>query len=277
MLRFLSASALLLVLGACTGTTQTDGEVKDGNWWTGGNHDATGPDDSGGGVPSGDVACATPPCTDADPADVPRQDLQPPANTPPEIEKPAPVSLDQGKATTLDLNPFISDAQDPDSALVVTWHANEVALQDPGDHILYVVAPTTWSGAEVIPLTVTDSGGLEATTDLKVIVQEVDVPEPRPPVECPETKFALDAGKQAKEVLLSGNFNNWSADAGTAKVMTDLDADGVFEASLDLAPGTYQYKFIVDGKWLTDPQNPDRVDDGYGGKNSVVSVPECEE
>jgi 1,4-alpha-glucan branching enzyme len=53
--------------------------------------------------------------------------------------------------------------------------------------------------------------------------------------------------------------------------------DGVFEVTLALAPGRYEYKFIVNGeRWLTDPENPDTTPDPYGGHNSVLTVPECE-
>ncbi len=278
--KLLRASLVMLLLSACSGTEGQSGDVHGDSWWTGGQHDLL--DDAGGPADSvtGDAACPQPPCADAAPGDARGPDSAYPhdtaVNTPPEIAKLSPISLDQGKSTTLDLNPFLSDGQDPDEALLVSWSAKEVALQDPGDHVLYIVAPTTWFGAEMIPITVTDTAGLQATTDLKVIVQEVTVIAPPPPVECPKTPFSLDAGKSAKQVLLSGNFNNWGADDKSAEVMGDPDGDGVFEVEIELAPGTYQYKFIVDGNWMTDPKNPKQVDDGYGGQNSVVTVPECE-
>jgi len=267
MMRFLvPAGAILLLTMACSGTAEPSQEVKDENWWRGGNPDGL-----------GDVARSEVPGTVDVIGETALLDLSAPVNTAPSIGKLSPISLDQGKSTTLDLNPFLSDEQDPDSGLTVSWHAKEVALLDSGDHLLYVVAPTTWFGAEMIPITVTDSGGLEAVTELKVIVQEIEAPEPLPPIECPETAFSLDAGKEAKEVLVSGNFNNWGSDNKTATLMTDPDGDGIFTVEIDLAPGTYQYKFIVDGDWKVDPKNPDQVDNGYGGKNSVLTVPACEE
>jgi hypothetical protein len=43
---------------------------------------------------------------------------------------------------------------------------------------------------------------------------------------------------------------------------------------VDLAPGTYKYKFVInDGAvWEPDKGNPETVDDGYGGVNSVLTV-----
>ncbi|MBI5609843.1 MAG: hypothetical protein HY902_13305, partial [Deltaproteobacteria bacterium] len=42
-----------------------------------------------------------------------------------------------------------------------------------------------------------------------------------------------------------------------------------------LASGVYQYKFLVDGKWQTDTNNPNQVPDGYGGTNAVIEVKPC--
>jgi hypothetical protein len=39
-----------------------------------------------------------------------------------------------------------------------------------------------------------------------------------------------------------------------------------------LGPGNYQYKFIVDGNWITDPSNPNIVSDGKGNLNSYMVV-----
>jgi len=136
------------------------------------------------------------------------------------------------------------------------------------------VAPVDWHGAEVITLTLVDTGGLEATSDLKVVVNHVDVPEPEPD-KCGEVLFALETDAQVQEVLLSGTFNEWGDNAGDAELMTDDDADGTWEVLLVLDPGSYQYKFIVDGEWMADPKNPNKVDDGHGGHNSVIEVPQC--
>lgn len=72
----------------------------------------------------------------------------------------------------------------------------------------------------------------------------------------------------AKSVFLAGSFNNWDA---TALQMTKKG--DVFEAKLDLKNGEYQYKFVLNGEtWITDPENGDRADDNYGGKNSVLRL-----
>lgn len=73
----------------------------------------------------------------------------------------------------------------------------------------------------------------------------------------------------AGSVYLAGEFNGW--DPG-ARAMTDDDGDGVFEVTIELAPGRYAYKFVVDGNWQADPNAADSVDDGFGGSNSVIEV-----
>ena len=75
----------------------------------------------------------------------------------------------------------------------------------------------------------------------------------------------------ATNAYLAGEFNEWSE---TALPMTK-QADGEWTASIALKTGSYQYKFIVDGQWTPDPKNPEHTDDGYGGSNSVIQVPDA--
>ena len=85
-----------------------------------------------------------------------------------------------------------------------------------------------------------------------------------------EVTFTFEPDGSPGSVILTGSFNNWSPDA---EPMSDDDGDGVWETTLTLAPGKYQYKFVVDGAWKEDPHAVEYVDDGFGGKNSVVLVP----
>jgi alpha-amylase/alpha-mannosidase (GH57 family) len=75
----------------------------------------------------------------------------------------------------------------------------------------------------------------------------------------------------AKSVHLAGDFNAWSQ---TALPLADEDGDGVWTVVVKLDPGTYEYKFVIDGgvRWVEDAGNPDSVSDPYGGKNSVIVV-----
>ena len=72
-----------------------------------------------------------------------------------------------------------------------------------------------------------------------------------------------------KAVYLAGCFNQWNP---TGKKMTDKKKDGVYSATVKLAPGTYEYKFVIDGVWCADPANTDIVKNDCGTLNSVITV-----
>lgn len=72
----------------------------------------------------------------------------------------------------------------------------------------------------------------------------------------------------AKAVSVAGEFNNWSE---TATPMRKT-VGGSWTVTLQIPSGRYQYKYIVDGTWVTDPDNPDKAPDNYGGQNSVVTI-----
>ena len=233
------------------------------------------PDDTGpgaGDTATGDVA-VTPTDVDGGGGDAPIPGADP-------TIAPLPlVSLKQGYSTTLDLAPYIADDDDADEALALSWSAKHVAIADTGSHVLLLVAPGDWTGVEQIPVTVTDPAGHEATEVLNVEVLGGDVPvEPPPPdpEECGEVAVSLVA-PEASQVLIAGSFNQWAATPENAIQLFDTDGDGTWTTTLTLDPGTYPYKFIVDGTWIADPANPNTVDDGYGGTNSVLVVEPCGE
>ena len=80
--------------------------------------------------------------------------------------------------------------------------------------------------------------------------------------------FTVHAEK-GKNVYLAGEFNKWDP---TAKKMAYKAKDGVYAATVKLAPGSYQYKFVIDGTWCADPENVDSVQNDQGTFNSVVNV-----
>jgi 1,4-alpha-glucan branching enzyme len=79
--------------------------------------------------------------------------------------------------------------------------------------------------------------------------------------------FALHK-PHAKQVALCGEFNGWSPNAAPLK----RHNDGHWQTTVALAPGRYQYKFLVDGEWLLDPAARKNVPNEYGSLNSVVEV-----
>lgn len=81
--------------------------------------------------------------------------------------------------------------------------------------------------------------------------------------------FICDSAPSAKRVFLAGDFNGWDP---KARRMVRVK-DGSFRAKYDdLASGEHQYKFVVDGKWTTDPTAESSISDGCGGTNSVACI-----
>lgn len=87
----------------------------------------------------------------------------------------------------------------------------------------------------------------------------------------PATKsvtFTVHADK-GKAVYLAGVFNQWSL---TAKKMAYKAKSGIYTATVKLAPGSYEYKFVIDGTWCADPENANSVPNDQGTFNSVIVV-----
>ena len=73
---------------------------------------------------------------------------------------------------------------------------------------------------------------------------------------------------EAQKVLLSGNFNSWD-DNG---IVMKRNKNGVWKTGVELHSGAYEYKFIVDTQWRTDPKNDMTVNNPFGDLNSVMKV-----
>ncbi len=83
------------------------------------------------------------------------------------------------------------------------------------------------------------------------------------------TIFVCEVNPNAKDVFLVGDFNSWNPMADRM-----IRRKGVFRKAMQLAPGEYQYKFLVDGVWHNDPAAAAQVPNQFGTQNSVVRVQE---
>jgi hypothetical protein len=81
----------------------------------------------------------------------------------------------------------------------------------------------------------------------------------------PNVLFSLGGFTSAKKVFLAGSFNNWKPN----DLLMNKTTTG-WQLPLYLAEGTYTYKFVVDGKWMKDETNPEKLPDGNGDYNSVL-------
>ena len=82
-----------------------------------------------------------------------------------------------------------------------------------------------------------------------------------------KTSFAF-AAPDSTVVELVGDFTHWQANP----VKLKKQKTGVWKANVELAPGNYRYRFVVDGQWRDDPECTLRVANPYGGEDSVRVV-----
>ncbi len=73
----------------------------------------------------------------------------------------------------------------------------------------------------------------------------------------------------AKLVQLAGDFTNWEENKNINLIKNE---NNIWETSLEIEPGSYGYKFIVDGKWVKDPFNPEEKIEAVGIVNSQIYV-----
>ena len=86
-------------------------------------------------------------------------------------------------------------------------------------------------------------------------------------VYCYNHIFPARGYPSAHQVILTGSFNGWNENE---LKMIRINATWMFP--LYLREGTHYYKFIVDRKWITDPDNNLKRPDGSGNYNSVIGV-----
>ena len=79
--------------------------------------------------------------------------------------------------------------------------------------------------------------------------------------------FRLKGYAEANIVALAGSFNNWNQ----SQIICNHEGDE-WVCRVDLNPGIYTYKFIVDGNWLLDPANSQTVEDEAGNINSMIEI-----
>ena len=79
-------------------------------------------------------------------------------------------------------------------------------------------------------------------------------------------RFAIDPGPNVAKVALAGDFSEWEP------VTMRRQKNGQFVALLSLAPGAHEYKFLLDGNWMTDPDNGTWALNAFGSVNSIAQI-----
>lgn len=83
-----------------------------------------------------------------------------------------------------------------------------------------------------------------------------------------EILFTLEAPDYAM-VQIAGDFNNWVPDP---LHLTSSLGRPVWRKVISLKPGSYQYKYLIDDRWMPDPANDKTAPDFLGGANSIINV-----
>jgi len=71
----------------------------------------------------------------------------------------------------------------------------------------------------------------------------------------------------AREVEIAGDFNNWVPES-----LARRSASGLWQKVIPVSPGSYRYKFIVDGEWQVDPYQPMQRLNDFGTIDSYLEI-----
>lgn len=78
-------------------------------------------------------------------------------------------------------------------------------------------------------------------------------------------RFALKS-ETARDAKIAGSFSNWQP------IPMSKQKNGTFAVTVEAQPGLHEYKFILDGQWVADPDNQNRSPNQYGSVNSIADV-----
>jgi 1,4-alpha-glucan branching enzyme len=70
-------------------------------------------------------------------------------------------------------------------------------------------------------------------------------------------------------IFVAGDFNDWNPDTHPLR---DRKGSGKFSRQAFLDPGETEYKFVVNGSWVTDPECRSSKPNGLGSNNSMMVV-----
>jgi chromosome partitioning protein len=114
--------------------------------------------------------------------------------------------------------------------------------------------------------------------DYNALAVEVEASDPKSLSSALGDEFTLDTAREvvvrfrdgaANDVRIAGDFNGWVPDKGVRSL---IESDGpvrVWTKILQLPPGTYQYRYVVDGEWREDPEG---IRSAGGEPNSILVV-----
>ncbi len=76
-------------------------------------------------------------------------------------------------------------------------------------------------------------------------------------------------GKDAREVVVTGDFTGWSEEG----IRLTRAGNGEWKTTLKFLPGEYQYRLRVDGQWQDHAEAKNRVRNAFGTENCILTIP----
>ncbi|MEW6558111.1 MAG: alpha-amylase family glycosyl hydrolase [Elusimicrobiota bacterium] len=175
------------------------------------------------------------------------------------------VEVKQNSQTTLNLSAYIYNTA-TDKKLISEFQNSEKVECVYNDEAIIVKPYKDFYGLTYFTVDIKNSENEKVTADIIVKVKKKS-----------ETVISYKPEGKVTDVFIAGEFNGWNPKATRMQKEEREERREKREeyfVKLELSPGKYQYKFVVDGNWLSDPENPETTPDGFGGKNSVLVVGE---
>lgn len=140
--------------------------------------------------------------------------------------------------------------------------ADEIILQD----IKHLLSATTETIEENVDELLSDLyNDLSPSQENEYSDVDNDIPEDA----VVKKKVVLNFHKiMGNDLQIAGDFNDWVPDGNVETIETETGMQKI----LSIKPGSYEYNLIIDGEWKTDPTNPEKVPNNYGGTNSLLKV-----
>jgi len=129
-------------------------------------------------------------------------------------------------------------------------------------------APASGRKAAVRPAPAVLGGVAAASVMVVAVASNADSPgAAAPPVDLQRVRFGY-FNPDAREVFLAGSFNDWDRRA----TPLTRDALGDWSVDVELPPGEYRYRLVVDGEWRDDPSAQQTAQNPFGGYDAVLVV-----
>jgi 1,4-alpha-glucan branching enzyme len=119
-----------------------------------------------------------------------------------------------------------------------------------------------------VPTEIAQPAVVAKTTTVKpVAAKPVEATKPVVAAAPAQPKVRLELSKPgAQSVAIAGSFNSWQPE------QAKTTGNGGWVKELTIAPGRYEYMFVVDGQWMADPNAKEFAPNPFGGQNSVLVI-----